>query len=106
MSSAATSSLTFAPVAQQVARRVGLRRWLGWLSRTLWLAVAGIIVLVALAVLTGQTLFSSLAWMAFVAWLLIPLGLILWRKPGHYSIALPDVVKPLPARGGLSNKVS
>lgn len=91
MSAAASLSLTFAPVAQQVARRVGLRRWLGWLSRTLWFAVAGISVLVALAVLAGQTAFASLAWIALVAWLLIPLGLILWRKPGHYStLALWD----------------
>ena len=38
----AATDITFAPIAQQVARRVALRRWLGWLGRTLWIAVGGV----------------------------------------------------------------
>ena len=84
-------SIAFASVAQQVERRVWLRRWLAWLSGTLWPAVASLVVLVCLASATGQHLFSILTWMTLAAWLLVPIGLTLWHKPGHFStLALWD----------------
>ena len=87
----AASDLIFAPVAQQVARRVGLRRWLGSLGHSLWPTVAVLIVLVALAAITGLTVLASLAWIVLATWLLVPLGLTLWHKPGNYStLALWD----------------
>ena len=91
MPDAPPTSIAFASVAQQVERRVWLRRWLAWLSGTLWPAVASLVVLVCLASATGQHLFSILTWMTLAAWLLVPIGLTLWHKPGHFStLALWD----------------
>jgi hypothetical protein len=86
MSAEASPSPAFAPVARQVAWRVGVCRWLGWLARSLWPVVAAVVVLIAMAFLTGRSWFASLAWLTVVAWLLVPLGLVLWRRPDHYSI--------------------
>jgi hypothetical protein len=91
MPDAPPTSIAFASVAQQVERRVWLRRWLAWLSGTLWPSVASLVILVSLDSATGHRLFSILAWMTLAAWLLVPIGLTLWHKPGHFStLALWD----------------
>jgi hypothetical protein len=82
----AVTDISFAPVAQQVARRVALRRWLSWLGRTLGFAVGGIAASALAAIISGSQTFSILAWVVLAVWLIAPLMYILWQKPGSYSI--------------------
>jgi hypothetical protein len=82
----AATDITFASIAQQVARWVALRRWLGWLGRTLWIAVGGVAALALIAIISGSQAFSILAWIALAAWLIAPLAYILWQRPGSYSV--------------------
>lgn len=82
----ATTDITFAPIAQKVARRVALRRWLGWLGCTLWIAAGGIAALSLVAIISGSHVFAILAWIALATWLIAPLAYILWQRPGSYSV--------------------
>ena len=87
----APPSPAFAPVAQRVARWVTLRRWLAWLGKTLWPMVAAVALLAILTAWTDQTVYSVLLWTLLLGWLAVPLTLVWWRQPGHYSnLALWD----------------
>ncbi len=87
----APPSPAFAPVAQRVARWVTLRRWLAWLGQTLWPMVAAAALLAILTAWTDQTVYSVLLWTLLLGWLAVPLTLVWWRQPGHYSnLALWD----------------
>jgi hypothetical protein len=91
MSADAHTSPNFAPVAQRVASWLLFRRWVHGLGRTLWAAVALVGLGLILAAWTGHALYPVLLWCVMGLWLLVPLGLVLWRRPGHYSnLALWD----------------
>jgi len=91
MSEAAHVTPAFAPVAQQVMLRVWLRRWLAWLGRTLWPLVGMLVILLIASATTGSSFLATLIWLSLATWLLVPLGLTWWKKPGHYStLALWD----------------
>lgn len=85
MTSAPPTTTTFAPVAQQVQRRVWLRRWLGWLGRTVW-PVSGLLGLIVVGLfVTGSGGLVGWGTFVFALWIFGSAGLATWKMPGAYS---------------------
>ncbi len=85
MTSAPSPTNNFAPLAQQVRRRVWLRRWLGWLGRTVWpvsLLLSGVVVAMLFA---GSATASGWGTFVFLAWFLGSAAWAAWKMPGAYS---------------------
>lgn len=85
MTSASSPTVTFAPVAQQVRRRVWLRRWLGWLEKTVWPSAGVLGTLILTLVLVGNTAAVTWGTVAFIVWLLAAAALATWKMPNTYS---------------------
>jgi len=85
MTSETLPSSSFAPVAEQVRRRVWLRRWLGWLARTVWPMVITQIILGVALLFDG----ISPAWgsaLLLVAWLVGMAVMTTLKQPSLYSV--------------------
>lgn len=82
----ASTDASFAPVARQVARRVALRRGLGWLGESLWWTVGAVALCALLAVLTGRSLFVFATWTLVIGWIAFAAFRAFVRTPGLYSV--------------------
>jgi hypothetical protein len=81
----------FALAARRVAWRVGLRRWLALLRRTVAWVAAGAGILIAASWLLGVMFWAVMAWCIVMAWLLGCLGWTWQHRPPTYSaLALWD----------------
>ncbi|TDU69411.1 hypothetical protein EI77_03064 [Prosthecobacter fusiformis] len=85
MTSAPPSLTTFALAAEQVRRRVWLRRWLGWLGRTVWPVSALLALIVVGALVTGSGGLVGWGTFLFVMWLVGSATMATWKMPGAYS---------------------
>lgn len=85
MTSETLSPPTFAPVAQQVQRRVWLRRWLGWLARSV-LPVSGVLAVLCVGMLfSGSSGIVGWGTTLFILWVFGSAALATWKMPGAYS---------------------